>query len=115
MVQQKIIRHETTWDRGHPSRTKVSSQQVLDAIDRYPKETFTSCDIADFMGIPESEYSVRAAIHWLRRKQIVKIEEEDSIKKKNNKSNSVSVLNVYFRPGQCEVDFSALMGVFCRA
>ena len=108
---QKIIRNETNWDRSGPN-VQVSRQEVLDAIARYPHDRFTSCDIANFMNIPEHEYSVRTAIHWLRRQRVLKLAEET--RPKRYKSNTISLLNVYFCANQQGVDFDLLNKAFLR-
>ena len=108
---QTIIRNETDWDRND-SKVRVSRQQVLDAIARYPNDRFTSCDIAEFMGIPEHEYSVRTAIHWLRRQRVIKLADETH--RKVYRSNTVSMLNVYFCASQTGVDFDLLNKAFLR-
>ena len=85
---------------------------VLEAISRYPDDRFTSCDIAEFMGIPEHEHSVRAAIHWLRRQKVLSL--ADETRPKRYKSNTISLLNVYFCASQTGVDFDLLNKAFLR-
>lgn len=121
MPQQKIIRHDSTLDRGTEptprlthAHIKTTREQVLEAIVRYPNERFTSPEIAEFMGMPENEYSVRTAIHWLRRNKIIVLANETRRKVYRTNTVTVSLINVYFRAKQCEVDFELLNRAFLR-
>lgn len=116
MSQQPIIRHVSTMDRGPAVR--VTTDDVLQAVEAYAG-AFTTYDIAKVLGI--EEYPVRAAMSWLVKRGIVeKIGSRERPlsaapgKRMHSESYSVSLYRVKAKERSPEVDFTALMGAFCR-
>jgi len=109
MSQQPIIR--------------VKTEAVKVAIERYVEQRsdrFTTADIAQFMGV--EEYPVRAAMTWLIRSKMIEIIPGVRSKRyftpqvdRRLHSDGYSVSMYRIKEPACEVDFSALMGAFCRA
>lgn len=105
---------------------EVNTDTVMESIRSYAaaaiSETahFTTLDIARYMGV--SEYPVRAAFTWLARYRLIESvpgvrskrylgQPEDPTKRRHTDSYFASVYRIR-ETG--EVDFNALMGVFCR-
>lgn len=79
---QKIIRHESTADRGLPAR--VSADEVFQIV-KEMEISFTTCDIADIIvangkhrgvSYERIERSVRAAVFWLVERDIAYVSGE---------------------------------------
>lgn len=111
--------HTSTTERVPVVR--VSTEAVKKSIEQYVTQfenRFTTADIARFMGV--EEYPVRAAVSWLARYGVIEIIPGLRSKRylspecrRHSDDYSVSVYQV--KEPACEVDFSALMGAFCRA
>ena len=108
---------------SQPPIVRVKTEAVKAAIERYVEQhcdRFTTADIARFMGV--DEYPVRAAVSWLARYGFVEIipglrskryRSLPADRRPHDDDYSVSVYRV--KEPASEVDFSALMGAFCRA
>ena len=96
---------------------RVTTDSVLQAIkqhvDRAGKEHFTTVEIAKEMGADENH--VRIAFSWLTRyKAIEPVPGVRSVRYTGTQGEKYSA-NVYqIREESAPVDFSALMGAFCR-
>lgn len=115
MGQQKIIRNVSTLDRGPVVR--ATTDEVLKAVRDYQGD-FTTYDIARALGI--EEYPVRAAMSWLVKRQIVeRIGTTERplppVPGKRLHGDTYTVALYRAREEAAPVDFSALMGAFCRA
>ena len=114
MSQQPIIRKVTTTDRGPVVR--VTTEDVLKAVRAYVGE-FTTYDIAGVLGA--EEYPVRAAMSWLVKRGIV--EKVGTIERRlpapaSRRHSEVYPVSLYrVKEEAVPVDFTALMGAFCRA
>lgn len=100
---------------------RVTTESVKTAIEQFVAQLgenrFTTADIARFMVV--DEYPVRAAVSWLARYGFVEIIPGVRSKRylaaecrRHSDDYSVSMYRV--KEPACEVDFSALMGAFCR-
>lgn len=102
---------------------RVTTETVQKAIEQFVKDRgenrFTTADIARDMGV--DEYPVRAAVSWLARYGMIEIipglrskryRSMPTDRRPHDDDYSVSVYQVKERCG--EVNFAALMGVFCR-
>lgn len=104
----------------------VNTETVMAAIRAYAATAlsdpphFTTLDIALYM--KASEYPVRAAFTWLARYRFIEVvpgvrskrylgQQEDPSKRRHTDSYFASVYRIR---ESGEVDFNALMGVFCR-
>lgn len=115
MGQQKIIRNVATMDRGPVVR--VTTEDVLQAVRAYQGD-FTTYDIARVLGI--EEYPVRAAMSWLVKRGIVErigtIERTlQPVNGRRLHGDTYTVALYRVKEEAAPVDFSALMGAFCRA
>ncbi len=102
---------------------RVTTDTVKSAIEAFVKQfgknQFTTADIARSMGV--EEYPVRAAVSWLARYKFIEIIPgvrskryftPPANRRLHSDGYSVSMYRVKEPAG--EVDFSALMGAFCR-
>ena len=102
---------------------RVTTDSVRTAIEQFvaqfSQNRFTTADIARFMGV--DEYPVRAAVSWLARYGMIEIvpgvrsrryRSLPADRRPHDDDYSVSVYRV--KEPASEVDFSALMGAFCR-
>lgn len=106
-----------------PPIIRVKTEAVKAAIEQYVEQRsdrFTTADIARFMEV--EEYPVRAAVSWLARYGFVEIIPGVRSKRyftppanRRLHSDGYSVSMYRVKEPACEVDFSALMGAFCRA
>lgn len=103
----------------------VNTETVMEAIRAYAAAVlsdpphFTTLDIALYMKV--SEYPVRAAFTWLARYRFIEV--VPGVRSKRYRSinadrrlhgNDYPVSIYRIREQSGEVDFNALMGVFCR-
>lgn len=103
--------------------SRVTTESVKTAIEKFVSQSgenrFTTADIARFMDV--YEYPVRAAVSWLARYGFVEIIPGVRSKRyftptpnRRLHSDGYSVSMYQIKDPACEVDFSALMGAFCR-
>jgi hypothetical protein len=99
---------------------RVTTEAVLAAIREFPIESFTTFEIAEAMGVPE--YPVRAAMSWLVARKIVvragarKLMTKPVIRQDGRppKPEPYWATTYVLKEQSAPVDFSALMGAFCR-
>lgn len=103
-------------------QVRVNQNTVIEAIRDYvlqsSAEHFTTLEIARYMGV--EEYPVRAAMSWLVKRGIV--EKVGTIERRlpppvgRRLHGEVYWVSLYqVKEEAAPVDFSALMGAFCRA
>ena len=105
-----------------PPIVRVKTEAVKAAIEQFAEQhsdRFTTADIARFMGV--DEYPVRAAMTWLSRYGFVEIIPGVRSKRyftppanRRLHSDGYSVSMYRIKEQAAPVDFSALMGAFCR-
>jgi hypothetical protein len=94
--------------------TETVSQAIKQHVASAKRDSFTTHDIARHMGA--DEYHVRIAFSWLTRNRVIEtIPGVRSVRYTGTAGERYSA-NVYQLVAVSEKpDFSALMGVFCRA